>query len=130
MNRNMLPSHFGTFTCTCGNTLWEFFIRAQLLFEHIYHFSDIIKLLYNPHLCNRLQLQRPFSLKINRWMPPRFSGCLCSVWYLGFQVPIQIIWISHRLLERLIYTLVNKGMLLLQTAVVICVVSVSKVREI
>ena len=113
-----------------GTLEWEFCVRSQLLFEHIYHFSDIIKLLYNLHLCNRFQLQRPFSLKINRWIPQRFSGCLCSVWYLGFQVPIQIIQVSRRLLDRLIYTPVNKGMLLLQTAVVICVVSVSEVREI
>ncbi len=112
------------------HTVWEFCVRSQLFFEHIYHFSDIIKLLYNLHLCNRFQLRRPFSLKINGWIPQRFSGCLCSVWYLGFQVPVQVIQVSHRLLEGLIYTPVNKGMLLPQTAVVICVVSVSEVREI
>lgn len=37
---------------------------------------------------------------------------------------------SPRPLQGLIYTAVNKGMLLPQTAVVICVVSVSEVREI
>lgn len=43
---------------------------------------------------------------------------------------MQIIQGSYRLLERLIYTPVNTGGVLLKTVVVICVVSVSEVKKI
>lgn len=91
MDNNILHAHDRTFACgntQCGNYVWG----HNYFLKHIYHFSDIIgKLHYNLHLCNRFQLCRPFSLKMNGWTPQRFSCCLYFVWYLGFKVPIQVI---------------------------------------